>query len=314
MRKSLIALLCVLFILVSSVYLFIPSKLTIRAVTMVHASPQGLFRVLTRDSSWARWWPGTINHDSAGNTKLTYKDFVFVIHEKKISSIELALTGDAIQAKSSLNFFPINQDSVELAWEVQGVQGNRLPARINGYFKARRLQATLHELLARIGSFYAHNENIYDHEIRNVLVTDSILVSTYGQSNPYPSTAFIYGLIDELRAFTRKNSIRETGSPMLNITRQDTTKYLVRVAIPVDKRVADEGKIAYKWMMGRGHILVSDVRGGPKTIDNTLLQMQHYILDYGRSAAAIPFQSLVTDRRTQPDTAAWVTRVFYPVM
>ena len=43
-------------------------------------------------------------------------------------------------------------------------------------------------------------------------------------------------------------------------------------------------------------------------------QIQHYISDHNRVAPAISFESLVTDRRQEPDSSKWVTRIYYPVM
>jgi hypothetical protein len=106
----------------------------------------------------------------------------------------------------------------------------------------------------------------------------------------------------------------ETGFPMLNIYKTDSVNYLTRVAIPVDKKLPSSGNISYKWMLGGGNILVTDVRGGPFSIDSAFQQLEYYVHDYNRTSPAIPFQSLVTDRSKVPDTTKWITRLYYPVM
>ena len=101
---------------------------------------------------------------------------------------------------------------------------------------------------------------------------------------------------------------------MLNINSTDSSHYLVRVAIPVNKKLAGLGNISYKSMLGRGNILVTEVRGGNDEIVKAYKQIQNYIADHGRTPPAIPFESLVTDRREEQDSSKWITRIYYPVM
>jgi hypothetical protein len=42
-------------------------------------------------------------------------------------------------------------------------------------------------------------------------------------------------------------------------------------------------------------------------------QMKNYISDYQRTVMAIPFQSLVTDRRKEADTTKWLTKLYFPI-
>jgi hypothetical protein len=67
-------------------------------------------------------------------------------------------------------------------------------------------------------------------------------------------------------------------------------------------------------MLGGGNILITEVKGGQNEITNAYKQIQNYVSDYNRSAPAIPFESLVTDRRKEPDSSKWITRIYYPVI
>jgi hypothetical protein len=67
-------------------------------------------------------------------------------------------------------------------------------------------------------------------------------------------------------------------------------------------------------MLGGGNILITEVKGGPASIKKAFNEMETYITDYRRTAPAIPFQSLITDRSKEPDTSKWVTKIYYPVM
>jgi hypothetical protein len=66
--------------------------------------------------------------------------------------------------------------------------------------------------------------------------------------------------------------------------------------------------------LGGGNIFVCEVKGGPYSIDKATRQVQYYMSDHQRAAPAIPFQSLITDRRNETDTSKWITKIYYPVI
>ena len=67
-------------------------------------------------------------------------------------------------------------------------------------------------------------------------------------------------------------------------------------------------------MLGGGNILVTEVKGGKAEINKAYKQIMNYMADHSRTPPAIPFESLVTDRRNEPDSNKWITRIYYPVM
>ncbi|MBC7872958.1 MAG: GyrI-like domain-containing protein, partial [Ferruginibacter sp.] len=130
----------------------------------------------------------------------------------------------------------------------------------------------------------------------------------------HPTINDIYGLVDELNAYIKQKGAAGTGNPMLNIFTKDSITYLLKVAIPVNKKLPPSGNMSYRWMLGGGNILITSVKGGDDEIQKAFFQIQQYISDYKRVAPAIPFQSLVTDRRNEPDSSKWITWIYYPVM
>jgi hypothetical protein len=67
-------------------------------------------------------------------------------------------------------------------------------------------------------------------------------------------------------------------------------------------------------MLGGGNILAAEVKGGPHTIGRGFEVIEKYTEDHNRIAPAMPFQSMVTDRRREPDTSRWITKLYLPVM
>ena len=101
---------------------------------------------------------------------------------------------------------------------------------------------------------------------------------------------------------------------MLNILQQPEGGYLTRVALPVTRELPQQHDISFKRMLAGGNILITEVKGGPAQIEKASAQIENYIKDFKRMSPAIPFLSLVTDRRQQPDSTQWITRIYYPVM
>ena len=232
----------------------------------------------------------------------------------KITSLLILIKDNNTFSKTSLHFIPIEMDSVKLIWEGRLATSANPIKRLQVYLKSQELKKDWDFLLEKIKTFFSKAENIYDVPIRHQKVVDSILISTYAPSKGYPSIEFIYNLVDQLKSYSARQSAKETGYPMLNISTSDSINYLTRVAIPVNKKLKSSGNISYKWMLGGGNILSTEVKGGFHSIDKAFKQLENYVNDHNRTAPAIPFQSLVTDRMQERDTSKWITRIYYPVI
>ena len=99
----------------------------------------------------------------------------------------------------------------------------------------------------------------------------------------------------------------------MNITKADSFRYQIMVAIPINKSLKSEGDIFIRRMLYNGNLLMTEVRGGRNTINNALVQLTNYVRDHQYTSPAIPYESPVTDRIAEPDTTRWVTRIYYPI-
>jgi hypothetical protein len=314
MKKWLAAILIIILVILSAMYFFIPSQIHINSSILIETNPQGLKRVLfSRD--WSNWWPENDKlNDSDSLGHYSYKGYAYNINGIKISTINIMIRNETVSASTALNIFPVKEHTVQLHWDGVILTSNNPFKRVNVYFQSKKIQKDIDSLMQHMKSVFSKIENVYGFKIHQEAVKDSILVSTNGTTNSYPSTEYVYNLLQQLRDYIKSQSAMETGNPMLNVHTTDSINYLTRVAIPIDKRLPSVKNIEHKWMMGGGKILVAEVRGGPSSINNALRQMENYIHDYGRTVPAIPFQSLVTDRLNLPDTTKWITKIYYPVM
>jgi len=312
MRKWLRIILPALLFVCILVYVIIPGKINISNTSLLPVPKSALYRAMIDENSWKGWWPA-VNADTTG-TGLVYNQSVYAVSKKTITSLFVDIVSNESIAKSSLTFIPFKPDSTKLQWDATVITSANPLKRIQAYLYASSLKKDLSVLLEKISSHYQKLENVYDVPIRKELVVDSLLVFISENSPAYPNTEHIYRLINVLKKYIADKSAKETGYPMLNITTKDSTDWLIKVAIPVDRILEPSGNITYRKMLGRGNILVGEVTGGPHSINNAFKQLENYISDYERIAPAIPFQSLVTDRMAETDTSKWITRIYYPVM
>jgi hypothetical protein len=311
MRKW-IALLLVLFaIVVVPVYLLIPTTLSVNRTTRIGVNATAFTRVFLHQGNGHAWFAGKNANDSTNC--FVYNGKTYSLLERKFASLVYAVGGKKDSLLAELVVIPFRADSVELHFIGVAKAGFNPLARIQKYFWTKQEAKDLQSLLQEIHDYYIDNANIYGFHINKDYVADSLLISTSTTLKTPPATNDVYSLIDKLKAHAAKKGAKITGLPMLNVTANADSTYLTRVALPVDRRLTNEGEITFRWMMGEGNILITDVKGGPAKIEKAFSATRTYATDNGYATAAIPFQSLVTDRRQEPDTNKWITKVYWPV-
>lgn len=311
MKKLIIILLIIIIALTASTYIFIPNFISFNKSVLIAESRDGLTRKLYNEKNWMEWWPGAVQKNS---TEFIYNNFSYSANKQTTSSILISISNENVSAKTSLNIIPKNFDTTQLIWAGILPTSYNPFERVKLYIESKNLTRNIDNILQTIQSFFSKTENVYDYEIKEESVVDSLLVSTYETSKGYPTTGFIYNLVDQLKKYIADHQAKETGYPMLNVSTNDSIHFLTRVAIPVDRGLPSSATISLKQMPAGGNILVVDVKGGPVLTNEALRQVANYIHDHHMAAPAIPFFSLRTDRRQEPDTSKWETRIYYPVM
>jgi len=313
MRTWITALIVFILVFVF-VYWLIPGKITIHQRLSVAANAKAFAREIADEEKWKQWWPAKQTDKKQFHTGFEYNGNIYSFAEKKLSSLTIIISKGRDSVLTELIFIPLQKDSIEVNWS--GVEKTRASPfnRIQNFSWAKNISADLHFLLQKIRSFYSNEDNLYSFHIKKDFVVDSNLVSTSSNQKTYPTTDLIYKMIDRLKIYIENNGAKQTNAPMLNITEHADGACLTKLALPVDRRLKDSGDIKYRWMLGGGNILVTEVKGGPYQIKRAFNEMENYVSDHERVAPAIPFQLLITDRRQQPDTNKWVTKVYWPVM
>ena len=310
MKKGILATGILIIMGIGLFYFLKPTKSSIFSNKTIKTNTKAFSRTILEEDTWKKWWPGKVVVNADNDSSLfEYNGCAYKITEKRFSSLIVSITEHDTKFISELMFIPIAIDSVTMIWSSKSFQGG-----MNLNDKTTKINKDLETIMGAIQAFYATESNIYGLQIEKKHVVDSMLISTSVLLNIYPTTADIYSMIDKLKSFAKANYAKEAGYPMLNIYKTDSIHYKAQVALPIDKKLQDKGDIHYRQMLGGGNILISEVKGGTYNINKCLGEMEKYVEEHGFVAPAIPFQSLVTDRRVESDTSKWVTKLYWPVM
>ncbi|MGN6531928.1 MAG: hypothetical protein ACTHK0_09270 [Ginsengibacter sp.] len=314
MKKLLIIFISICILLLAFVYIIIPSKLEISKVEYINCNVNGAFRVLSNEKTWYKWWP----KDSSSNKKTDtshlffYKGYSYHLSEKFYNAIEVPIGDEHAKIESKINIIKLNIDSVVVIWKCQLPTGFNPVSRILKYNEAENLNNNMSEILARLRIFLENKKNIYGINLHVIMSKDSTMVLTKKISSTYPTTDEIYMLIGNLKKYIASQRAKENNFPMLHVKKLEDSTFEAMVAIPVNKELAGNGQISFSRFVP-WKVLTAEVKGGDKTVEEALHQMKVFISDYQKTAMAIPFESLVTDRSKEPDTTKWITNIYTPV-
>lgn len=307
MKKWIFTVAAIVLLLLVALYIFIPNVVILKSDINISVTQKGLHRMLLNKTATARWWPGTSRSDTFllnGNS--------YFFSNNNISLIPVIIQTPSVPVQSSIVLISVQADSISLKWTGKTITSYNPVYRIIAYYKAKKLNSDMEMILQHIKKYFEVPENIYGCNIKNALVVDSELVTTFSESAAYPSTDFTYSLIKKLQNYVDLQKGTITGYPMLNIERS-SNGYLVKVALPLEKVIPANNEFFQKRMLKDGNILVTEVKGGTLVAEEKMKQMLLYVDDYGRNMPAIPFFSLITNRQLVPDSSQWVTKIYCPV-
>jgi hypothetical protein len=314
MKKWLFALLVILLFAIASIYLFIPSRLTVTQSVPVTATQEGTLRFLSSLPNWKKFWPGTSGENRDSTEFYSYGGYNFFLKTVLYNAIELNAEKNRDSVGTAMYILPYQLDSFRLQWTALLPSTNNPVKRIQNYFKAKQLSSLFRDILDTMGASLSKVETIYGLDIKKDKVPFQHFITTKKFLSQYPSIETIYTMVDELKGYAAKEGAHQTDQPIFNVYPSEESEFNLQVAIPIDKDIPNNDLFAHKWMMKGGNILSAEVKGGTKEIEKAKAQVNEYIIDYRRSVIAIPFQMLLTDRRAEPDSSKWITRLYFPVI
>ncbi len=312
MKKLLTVLFLIVILIIAGIYIFIPAKAEIGKNEYIKSNAGAAKRILADTSSWPKWWPNDTGRKVSTFTPFYYDELGFQLSHDYHGGVSVSIINDTTITESTITLVQVNKDSVMLIWKCDLPESNWPIARLQNYFRAKKIRNSMTGIIKSLDTFLQKDENIYRIPFKITMSKDSTLVMTKGTTDSYPSEKYIYGLIGELKNYIRDEQALETNHPMLDVKKISDHQFETMVAIPANRELAGKGSIFFSRFVP-WKVLTAEVKGGVKTVEDALHQMDLYITDHQLTRMAISFQSLVTNRMEQPDSTQWITRIYTPV-
>jgi hypothetical protein len=310
MKKWIAGILIVAVLFSLATYFFIPSVLTISNIVYCKTTLNGAHRTIISTPQWKKWW---INKNAATDSTFEYMGDTYQLTNAYFNGAEITIQHHNNIIKTQMRALDLPDDSVAVTWKFTMNTSINPFKRISRYNDAVTLKKNTKDILDHYKIFVEKDDNVYGIPIRLSSIEHSSLITTKAMFDHYPSTNEIYNKIDFLKKFSDVHNLKQTYYPMMNVTIDSNTAYRLMVALPVNKMTSFTGNVNSVEMV-RGNFMITEVKGGYKTVSNALDQLQLYFQDYEKTSMAIPFEYLVTDRMIEPDTTKWITKIYAPVL
>jgi hypothetical protein len=307
MKRWTVILAVVLLSITGILYVGISSQQSFSKSIAVACTNEGALRMLTNEAGYKKGWPGKQLNDST----YQFEEITYTVGTSLLNIIVLRFES---HARGELIIEETMPDSSRFTVAYSKTLPPQPLKRISAYNTIQKTKTSIENLLNALKKNFDGEELVYGMKIEMSRVKDSAMISTRTLMNHYPSVTEVYQQIDAIRKYIQANGGEETSAPMLNVFDEGPGQFLVMVAVPTKNPVNGNETFLQKRMLANGFILVSEVQGGTTTIQRAEAAMKQYVTDHQKSSPAIPFQMLLTDRRAEPDSSKWKTRLYYPVM
>ena len=313
MKKWILWLLALLILTVLSVYVFIPSNIVISKIVPSAVPISAEFRYVNHQEKWVKWWRDASGKPVAPGDPFTYGGTTFRLSRIGYNVAGIEIEQDGMILQSELDLISLNRDSTWAKWNCELPAGNSPITRLRTYKKALELSRNMKAVLLNLSQFVSVAENVYGLSITKTTFWDTCMLSTRFTTRTYPSTAELYHYFDILKKNIADQKAKIAGYPMMNVRMLKTDSFETQIAIPTNRFLDMKGTIFSRKMVP-GNFLTSLIKGGGYTIEESMRQMEYFLKDKDKTEMASPFQQLITDRTSEPDTTKWITRIYLPVM
>lgn len=310
MKRAVVLLVLLLLVTTGILYVGISSHQSFSKAVAIACTNDGALRVLVNEGKSRQVWPSKKINDSV----YQFQNIQYTVGKGLINTIDIPVTFQQESIAAQLFVEETTPDSSRITIAVSQHLSMNPVERIKSYFRFQKLKKEVEALVTEVANKLNGEEIVYGISVQMSRVTDSTMISMRKILDHYPSTNEVYEMIDAIRNYIAANGGTETSAPMLNVFEEDKNTWLVMVALPTTTAVTGTETFVLKRMLANGFILVSEVQGGNETIKKAENALRQYVTDHQKTSPAIPFQMLVTDRRAEPDTTKWKTKLYYPVM
>lgn len=311
MKKPVLFVFGILLLAFISIYFIIPQKIQATRVVEIDATDINISKFLVNKRPWAKWWPG--KYVAADSSLYTYKNINFTLQKNTNSEMHALIRQDDIELNSILTYATTGEGMCEVTWFAEKQSSLNPFERVAEYFKIKRIANDLDLVLADFKKFMQADVNVYGMSFTIAKIQHPIVLATTVNTTGYPAAELIYSKVAELRKQIRAQNAMAVDSPIMNVHAVETGGYLVTMAVPINKIIKPGKNAMINKLVKDANALETQVKGGKNTILNGFVQLKNYQKAHRLISPAMPFESLVTNRLAEKDTAKWVTKIYCPV-
>jgi predicted transcriptional regulator YdeE len=307
MKKIVIWIIASLVICFCIVKLLPTTKIVSETVD-VDCPIEALNRNISNPSYWTKWWPGK----KLNNFKYSFLEKEILINKILLNGFEGQAQSRGKQIKINLQALTISSYTSQINLTTQYAFSSNVVTKLIQYVSLLKDKSDFTKFLQQIQVVFSSTEKTYGFNIERQRVPNSSYISVKQSFTHSPTTEEIYSMIQELEKYIASQNSNVANAPIVNIYTDNNKEYEVMVAIATDRDLPSNTKYSLKNMM-LGNIMVAEVKGDRKKIDECIQAMKYYISDYKKSSPAIYFERLITNRLAEKDSTQWITTINYPI-
>jgi hypothetical protein len=313
MKKWIVWFFVILVSGVASVYIFIPAKIVITNISAAEATITGEFRYMSQEENWEKWWRDADGNSHKKGEPFTFGTSEFRINRRSYNAVGIDIRHNGTDIPSFLHLISFAIDSTGAVWACEMPASFNPFTRVRNYLNAQDIKRNMTGVMKVFSSFISKPKNVYGMTIYKTTVRDTLMVSARFTSPDYPTTAQLYGYFDTLKQSVIKQKASPVGFPIMNLRKMPDGSYETQTGMPTNRLLKNDGKIL-ALRMPPGLFMTADIRGGAYTVDEGMRQLDLFIQEYTRIKIATGFQILITNRRSEPDTTKWITKIKIPIV
>jgi hypothetical protein len=313
MKKWIVWFFVILVLGVASIYIFIPAKIVITNISSAEATITGEFRYISQEENWEKWWRDAEGKSHNKGEPFTYGINEFRISKRSYNAVGIDIRQEGADIPSFINLISYAIDSTGAVWACEMPSTFNPFTRVRNYLNAQEIKKNITGVMKVFSAFISNPKNVYGMTIYKTTVRDTLMVSARFTSPDYPTTAQLYGYFDTLKQSIIKQKGIPVGFPIMNLRKMPDGSFETQTGMPTNRLLKNDGKIL-ALRMPPGLFMTADVRGGAYTADEGMKQLDLFVQEYNRVKIATGFQILITDRRNEPDTTKWITKLKIPIV
>ncbi|MFD0792353.1 hypothetical protein ACFQZX_02565 [Mucilaginibacter litoreus] len=310
MKKPALIILGILLLAFISIYFIIPQKIQKTNIIEIDANDINVAKFLVNKRAWPKWWPGKSNRSDSNNYE--FNNAVYQLKNNTNIDIYMQVKHEKLLINDKASYRISGDGACKVIWESE-VQSSINPVkRIEEFISMNRHSNDIDNILIHFKKFMQTDTNVYGMTIKLTKVKNPIVLAGTINTAEYPKPAPIYRLINDLKKQIKAEGAIQLDSPMLNVNPVDKG-YESMVAITINKDIKPGQNMVINHLVKNANLLGVQVKGGKNTILNAFEQLKRYQNDHRLISPAMPYEVLITNRLTQPDTSKWVTNIYWPI-